>query len=301
MNRADLNTLSQFLAVARHRNFRRAAAELAMSTSTLSERVRDLEERMGVRLLNRTTRSTSLTEEGQRMFDRVGDAIAVLDDAVGHTGLHVGDSALSGLIRINGPAPALELRLMPLITSFLRAHPGVRFDIVSEGELVDVVERGFDAGVRYDDTLDQDVVAVRLGREQRMIIAGSPDYLERQGVPSSPDDLHDHACIAHRFARGNVLPWSLQRGAETTEFVPDGRLSVNTAAMARIGALDGVGLVYSFDDDLERDLEEGRLVRVLGDWTPPFPAPSLYFTERRLMPRAFRAFVDHVKRETREV
>ncbi|MEZ5522682.1 MAG: LysR substrate-binding domain-containing protein [Dokdonella sp.] len=241
-----------------------------------------------------------MTEEGQRLLDRVGDAIAVLDDAVGQAGLRAGDAALSGLIRINGPAPALELRLMPLVTSFLRAHPAVRFDIVSEGELVDVVERGFDAGVRYDETLEQDMVAVRLGRAQRMIIAGSPDYLERKGIPARPDDLRDHACIAHRFARGNLLPWSLQRDAETIEVNPDGRLRVNTAAMARIAALDGVGLVYAFDDDLERDLEDGRLICVLGDWTPPFPAPSLYFTERRLMPRAFRAFVDHIKRETRE-
>lgn len=299
MHRPDLNSILQFVVVARHLNFRRAAAELALSPSTLSERIRDLEDRMGVRLLNRSTRSTSLTEEGQRLLDRVADAIGVLDAAVDSAPALRGDTALAGRIRINGPAPALELRLMPLVTSFLEMHPGVRFDVIAQSELVDVVEAGFDAGVRYDETLAQDMVAVRLGRDQRMIVAAAPAYLGRSGLPLHPRDLTRHDCITHVFARGNPLPWSLQKGDEAITFNPDGRLHVNSTGIALIAARASLGLVYMFEEYIADDLADGRLVRVLDDWTPPFRAPSLYFTERRLMPAPLRAFVDHVKATAR--
>jgi DNA-binding transcriptional LysR family regulator len=300
MSRIDLNTLSQFAVVARHLNFRRAAAELAVAPSTLSERIRDLEDQLGVRLLNRTTRSASLTEEGQRLLDRTRDAITVLDETTGGLGSNQRDTALSGKLRINGPRPAVELRLMPLVISFLQQHPYVRIDVVSESELVDVVAAGFDAGVRYDEKLEQDMVAIKLGSDQRMIIAATPSYLAQRGTPVDPDDLTDHDCIGTVFAHGNVLPWSLESGESRIDFTPSDRLHVTTIEVGIMAARASLGLVYTFEDYVADDLASGRMVTVLDGWTPPFAGPSLYFSDRRLMPAALRAFVDHVKAETRK-
>lgn len=294
MSQIDLNALSHFAVVAKHLNFRRAAAELALSPSTLSDRIRDLEERMGVRLINRTTRSASLTEEGRRLLDQTRDALGVLEDAVGGGEPHVGEG-LTGRIRINGPRPAIELRLMPHVTSFMRANPGVRMEVVTQGDLVDVIAAGFDAGVRYEETLEQDMIAVSLGAEQRMIVAATPDYLERHGVPQHPRDLTRHSCIVTVFSGGNVLPWSLERDSEAHDISPPGRLAVNGIETALLAARASLGLIYTFDDYLEGDLARGDLLPVLEEWTPPFPGPVLYYYERRLMPPALRAFVDHVK------
>lgn len=289
----DLNALHQFTVLARHLNFRRAAAELGLSPSTLSERMRGLEARLGARLLNRSTRSVALTIAGERLLARVADAVAVLREAGVATGSD--PDALTGTVRINGPRPALELRLMPLVASFLARHPGVRMEIVAQGELIDIVAGGFDAGVRYDERLPPDMIAVRLGAAQRMVIVGHPAYLERRGRPVHPDELSGHECVPHVFARGNTLPWSLERDGREIEFLPGGQLlSANGLEIA--AARQGLGLAYTFEDYVAHDLETGRLESVLDDWTPPFPGPSLYLTERRLMPPALRAFVDHVKR-----
>ena len=301
MSRIDLNTLSQFAVVARHLNFSRAAAELAIAPSTLSERIRDLEDQLGLRLLNRTTRSAALTEEGKRLLDLIRDAITVLDEATRGMEFTNSASELSGKLRINGPRPAIELRLMPLVVSFLEKHPGIRIEIISQSELVDVVAAGFDAGVRYDETLAQDMVAVKLGADQRMIIAATPEYLARRTIPTHPNDLATHACIGTVFARGNILPWSLEKGKDTISFTPRDRLLVNSIEVALMAARASLGLIYTFDDYMTDDLASGRMVTVLEDWTPPFPGPSLYFSDRRLMPAALRAFVDHVKTETRKL
>ena len=184
---------------------------------------------------------------------------------------------------------------MPLVASFLALHPGVRIEAVSEGDLVDVVARGFDAGLRYDETLAQDMVAVRLGPDQRMLVAAAPEYLAARGTPLTPDDLAQHACITHVFGTGNTLPWSFEKDGKALDIRPQGRLAVNSSAAALVAARAGHGLVYAFDEYLAADLATGRLVQILGDWTPAFPGPSLYFTERRLMPPALRAFINHVK------
>ena len=299
MNRIDLNTLAQFAVVARHLNFRRAAAELGIPPSTLSERIRDLEDRLGLRLLNRSTRSVSLTDEGRRLRERTHDALVVLGEATDGALTGGGDAALTGRLRINGPRPAIELRLMPLVIPFLARHPGVRIEIVLESELVDVVAAGFDAGVRYEETLAQDMVAVSLGAPQRMIVAAAPEYLARQGTPRHPDDLAAQTCIGTVFARGNILPWTLEKDGQTRAFTPEDRLLFNSVEIALIAARASLGLVYTFEDYAAAELASGRLVAVLDDWTPPFPGPSLYFSGRRLMPAALRAFVDHVKAESR--
>ena len=250
---------------------------------------------MGVRLLNRSTRSVALTPEGERLLGRVADPLAVLREAAVPTGAD--PDALTGTIRINGPRPALELRLLPLALPFLARHPGVRMELVAQSELIDIVAGRFDAGVRYDERLAQDMIALRLGADQRMVVVGAPAYLDRRGRPAHPDDLAGHGCIAHVFANGATLPWSLERGGEAVEFLPRGQLALN--GLELVAARAGAGLAYVFLDHAAADLAAGRLETVLDDWTPPFPAPSLYYTERRLMPAALRAFVDHVGREGR--
>lgn len=297
MDRIDLNTLAQFVVLARHLNFRRAAAELGVAPSTLSERVRELEAQLGVRLLNRTTRSCALTDEGRHLVTRSADATEALDEAV--ASVRSGDDAIAGRIRVNGPQPAIELRLAPLVMSFLVDHPAARVDLVCQSDLVDIVAEGFDAGVRYDETLAQDMIRVRLGGPQRMVIVASPAYVERRGRPANPADLGSHECIGHVFAQGNALPWSLERGEEIVDFVPRGRLRVNEIDTAIVAARAGVGLAYTFDDYVAADVASGRLVTVLDDWTLPFEGPSLYYPERRLMSGTLRAFVDHVRVQTR--
>lgn len=291
MNHLDLNSLAQFVVVARHLNFRRAAAELGLAPSTLSERIRDLEAALDRRLLNRSTRSCALTDEGRRLLERVGDAIAVLDESVIAMGQD--SDVLTGTLRINGPRPALELRLLPLVASFLHIHPAVRIEMVTQNALIDVVAGGFDAGVRYDETLADDMIAVRLGPDQRMVIVGRPDYLDARGRPTHPDELAKHDCLAHVFANGTTLPWSLEHDGQIMEVFPRGRLKTSGAEV--IAARAGLGLAYTFDDYVARDIAAGELETVLDNWTPPFPGPSLYYTERRLMPPVLRAFVDHVK------
>ncbi|WP_127143954.1 LysR family transcriptional regulator [Pelagibacterium montanilacus] len=298
MRRPDLNILAQFVVVARHLNFRRAAKELAISPSTLSDRIRELEDQMGGRLFNRTTRSASLTDLGVTLLAQTADALAVLEDAANGIATGATQGQLVGKIRINGPRPALELCLMPLVVSFLAKNPGVRVEVVTQDELVDVVAGGFDAGVRYTEMLAQDMIAIGLGAEQRMVIAASPDYLKQNGTPRHPRDLLGHNCIGTVFATGNVLPWSLERQGEDVEFTPQSNLIVNSIENSLIGARASVGLVYTFEDYVVEDLATGRLVEVMPEWTPPFPGPSLYFSERRLMPPALRAFVDHVKEPT---
>ncbi|ETX27217.1 LysR family transcriptional regulator [Roseivivax isoporae] len=290
----DLNALAQFAVVARHLNFRRAAAELAVSPSTLSDRIRDLEEQLGTRLLNRTTRSAALTEEGQRLLERTRDALSVLEDATRGPGLAAAEG-VAGRLRINGPRPAIELRLMPHVAAFLERHPCVRMEVVAEADLVDVIAAGFDAGVRYEETLEQDMIAVRLGAPQRMIVAATPEYLARHGTPGHPRDLARHSCIVTVFSGGNVLPWSLAQDGEAHEIVPEGRLAVNSVETALAAARASLGLVYTFDDYVADDLASGALLPVLDDWTPAFPGPLLYYYDRRLMPPALRAFIDHVQ------
>lgn len=299
MIRPDLDSIGQFVVIARHLNFRRAAAEIGVAPSTLSERMRSLESQLDRRLFNRSTRSVALTAEGQRLLEAVADPLGRLDEALAGTGRD--PDVLSGTIRLNGPRPAVELQLMPHVSTFIERNPEVRFEIVTEGETVDVVAGGFDAGLRYEDLLEQDMIAVRIGPDQRMVIAGHADYLSSRGAPTQPADLSDHDCIVHRFGRGNRLPWSLERDGQTIEFQPEGRIVANAIETALQALRGGLGLGYVFEDYIAADLDHGTLATVLDDWTPAFSGPSLYYPDRRLLPPAFRAFVDHVKARVRAI
>jgi DNA-binding transcriptional LysR family regulator len=297
MDRLDLSALDSFAAVARHRNFRRAAVERGVSASTLSQAVRDLEARMGVRLLNRTTRSVAPTAAGAALLDRLGPALAEIGEAVSEA--RSAQSEPAGPLRINAPEPAVELVLAPLVNGFLAAHPAVRLEIVSETGLIDIVAEGYDAGVRWGESLAQDMVAVSLGPPQRYIVAAAPDLLARVGAPRHPRDLLDRPCLRNRFPSGAMPSWELEKAGEAIRVSPTGPLVANSPSTLVRAALDGLGFVSLFDGYLAPYLESGRLVEVLADWSEPFPGPFLYYPSRRTLPSALRAFVDYVQAQRR--
>ena len=225
MDRLDLHALDSFAAVARHRNFRRAAVERGVSASTLSQAVRELETRMGVRLLNRTTRSVALTDAGAALLKRLGPALTEIGEAV--TEARSAQAEPSGALRINAPEPAVDLVLAPIVADFLAAHPAVRVELVSETSFVDIVAAGYDAGVRWGESLAQDMVAVSLGTPQRYVVTAAPQLIARVGVPAHPRDLLERPCLRNRFPSGAVPPWEFERAGEVVRISPNGPLAVS--------------------------------------------------------------------------
>lgn len=289
MNLADLDAFS---AVARHRSFRRAAAERGVAPSSMSKSVRDLEARLGVRLLNRTTRSVAPTAAGQRLLDRLSPALSEIAAAVDQVGDEAGEPA--GTVRINAPEPAVELMLAPLVAAFLAAYPKVRLEIVAEAAFVDIVKAGFDAGVRWDESLAQDMIAVSLGAPQRYALVAAPEVIATYGAPSAPRDLLAKPCVRIRFPSGVMPAWEFERGGVTTKIEPEARLVTNSMSLMLTAALDGVGFCSAFEGQVREHIQAGRLVSVMEDWLPPFPAPFLYYPSRDV-PSALRAFIDFIK------
>lgn len=297
MDRLDLSALDSFAAVARHRNFRRAAVERGVSASTLSQAVRDLETRMGVRLLHRTTRSVALTEAGAGLLARLGPALSEIGEAVSEA--RSAQAEPSGTLRINAPEPAVELVLAPLVSAFLRRYPAVRVELVAETSLVDIVAAGYDAGVRWGESLAQDMVAVSLCPPQRYVLVATPDLVARLGAPEHPRDLLDRPCLRTRYPSGATPPWEFEKAGETVRVSPGGPLLANSIQMLVRAALDGLGFMLAFDGHVEAHVREGRLVEVMRDWCEPFPGPFLYYPSRRTLPSPLRAFVDFVQAERR--
>jgi DNA-binding transcriptional LysR family regulator len=302
MSDFDLRDLSAFIAVARTRNFRRAALEQNVSVSSLSQRLRDMEERLGVRLMNRTTRSVGLTEAGELLLARVGPAMSDVGDALDQVrGLR---GVPSGRLRINAPPPAIDLVLAPMAAPFLQAYPRIELEVVSDSSFVDIVAGGFDAGVRYGEHLEQDMIAVSLGPPQRYAVVASPQYVAQHGRPKHPRDLLDHACIRVRFGRGSMPDWEFEKAGRLVKVSPPGRLIVNYPGLARRAALDGIGFWPTFEGYVRDEVQSGALIRVLDDWCEPFPGPFLYYPSRRQLPSALAAFVAFVaewrKQESRK-
>jgi DNA-binding transcriptional LysR family regulator len=292
MSDLDLRDLDAFVAVARTRNFRRAAIEQRVSVSSLSQRLRDMEERLGVRLMNRTTRSVALTEAGELLLARVGPAISDVSDALDQVrGLR---DVPSGRLRINAPPPAIDLVLAPMAAPFLRAYPQVDLEIVGESAFVDIVDAGYDAGVRYGEHLAQDMIAISLGPPQRYAVVASREYVERHGRPKQPKDLLDHACIRTRFASGAMLDWEFEKAGRVVKVSPPAKLIATYLGLAMRAVHDGLGFWATFDGYVRDDVESGALVSVLDDWCAPFPGPFLYYPSRRQPPPALAAFVAFV-------
>jgi len=300
MTEPHLDDLAAFAAVARHRGYRGAAAIRGVSPSALSAAVRRLETRLGVRLLNRTTRSVAPTEAGTRLLERLAPALAEVAAALGGVGGPGGGP--SGTLRLNVNWVAVRTFLPPIVAGFLKAHPGVVVEVVAEDRFIDVLAAGFDAGVRYDDRLEQDMIAVPIGpRRQRYVAAAAPAYLRTRGRPRHPKELLGHACIRHRFTSGATPPWEFERGGKVVRVTPRGPLIASAAEFEISAACAGLGVIYTFEDFLAPALRARKLVPILEDWWQSFAGPFLYYPSRRLMPAPLRAFVDFVKARARAV
>lgn len=294
---AELQDLFAFLTVVEAGGFREGARTGGQSASGLSEAVRRLEARLGVRLLNRTTRSVAPTEAGQRLAERLKPALGEVSAA-----LDVVSSFRdrpSGTLRLNVPANVARLVLPPLITPFLKLYPDIRLEVVVEDSFVDVLAAGCDAGIRYGERLEQDMIALPIGpRTQRLALAASPAYLAERGMPRHPRDLLSHACLRGQFSGGAIPSWNFQRGEESLSLDPAGPLLVRTGASSDLlvsAALDGLGILRLFEDWLAPHLKSGALVPVLEEWWESFDGPFLYYPGRRHLPSPLRAFVEFVK------
>ncbi|WP_419897715.1 LysR family transcriptional regulator [Roseomonas sp. USHLN139] len=293
----DLGDLNAFLAVARARGFREAARLTGASASGLSEAVRRLEDGMGVRLLHRTTRSVTATEAGQRLLERLGPALAEVDAALDVVNGFRDRPA--GTLRLNVPVSATRLVLPAILPRFLAAFPEIRVELEVEDSFVDLVAARCDAGIRYDERLEQDMIALPIGpREQRFATVAAPAYLARHGVPQHPRDLLAHACLRGRFTSGAMPPWEFERDGEVVLVDPGGPLVVRIGAGTDLlveAALAGSGVLFLFEDWLRPHLDSGALVPVLEAWWQRFPGPFLYYPGRRLVPAPLRAFIDFLR------
>ena len=295
--KADPSDLNLFVAVARAGGFREGARATGASASRLSEAVRRLESRLGVRLFNRTTRSVILTEAGKGLLARLGPALAEIEAALDAVDGFRGRPA--GLLRLNVPGSAARLVLPGIVPSFLAAYPDVRLEVITDESFVDILAAGCDAGIRYEERLEQDMIAIPIGpRVQRYAVAASPAYLDRHGRPDHPRDLLRHACLRHRFAGRPLLPWEFERDGQVVRVDPAGPLIVQAgggADLAVEAAIAGTGIVALFEDWLRPHFASGALEPVLEPWWLRFSGPFLYYAGRRLVPPPLRAFVDFVK------
>lgn len=298
MRQADYAEYRAFAAVVRHGSFTLAAVHLGVSTSTLSQTIRKLEERLGKRLLNRTTRSVSPTERGERLAARLLPALDEL--AAATAGIGEAESEPSGRLRLNANRFAAIHIVAPLAARFLKRHPAVGLELVVDDALVDIVSGGFDAGVRLGERLENDMVAVRLGGDVRMIVVGSPGYLEERGTPATPWELAGHNCINMRWPTDrSPYRWEFARNGEEIRVPVGGSFVCDDPAARLLAAADGLGLACVFEHEAAARLTSGELVRVLDDWTPPFPGCFLYYPGRRHVGAALRAFIDHAKAHLR--
>ncbi|OJV01333.1 MAG: LysR family transcriptional regulator [Shinella sp. 65-6] len=290
MNRTQLSQLAVLAVVAETRSFRKAAAELAIAPSAVSHAVSALEASLGVRLLARTTRSVAPTEEGRLLLDTLAPALSDIGNVMETLSDRQGRPA--GPLRVTMPLIAAEDIVMPRLGAFLLAYPDIELELRTDDRFEDIVEKGFDAGLRLGEHLEADMVAVRVSGAWRGLIVGAPAYFEKHPKPLQPRDLMQHRCIRRRFSSGRLYRWELERDGRQVTVDVDGPLIVSDQRLMRAAAMDGAGLAYIFDQRVEEDIAAGRLVPVLEDWCPPFDGFSIYYPTRRQMRPALRAFVD---------
>ena len=299
MRGSEYAQLRAFVAVVEHGSFVRAAAHLGMSASALSQTIRQLEERLEVRLLNRTTRSVSPSDAGARLLLRLQPALNEVDAALAGIAQAPG-APPSGRLRINAPRVAAVHYLAPLLGPFLNTYPGVSLDIVTDERPVDVAGGGFDLGIRLGESLDDDLIAVELSGHLEMMVVASPAYLEQFGTPHTPHDLSEHQCLSFREASGGSLyPWDFERGGDRLAIAINGPLEVTEPEMLTRVVLEGAGIAYLFEHQVREHINSGRLVHLLAEWTPAFPGFYLYHLKQRHAEPALQAFVDFVKKPLR--
>ena len=296
MRQPNLGDVALFAAVVEAGGFRVAAQQRGLSASSLSDSIRRLERDLGVRLLHRTTRSVTPTEAGARLLTRLRPALAEIDAAVND--LDDGARPL-GTLRLNVPVPTARFVLPQLIPAFLARHPGINVEVTMDNTFVDILAAGYDAGVRYGEDLARDMIAVPIGpRRQRFVAAAAPAYLDAHGVPTHPRDLLAHRLIGHRFESGKVGVWEFERDGVTVRVPPQGPLLSSSHDLEVGAAVQGVGVIYTFEEHLRPALDRGELQPVLADWWQRFDGPFLYYHDRRLVPAPLRAFVEFLKAQS---
>lgn len=290
MEQLNLRELEAVIAIARRGTFRAAAIDLGMSTTALSHTIGRLEAGLGVRLFNRTTRSVSLTDAGRLFVQQVAPSLQDL-----HAALETVRSQReipSGTIRINAAPFAARAIISPLVLEFLRRYPEMNVDLVTEGKMVDIVNDGFDLGVRVAGLVPSDMIAVSLGRPQRHAVVGSPDYFAQHPKPVVPPDLLNHRCIRVRLPDGSLFRWRFEKDDEPVQIDVRGPITLDEAGLVRTSVLEGTGLGYTMEEEVLSEIRGGRLVRVLEDWTPPYPGLCLYYPGRRNLSAGVKAFLD---------
>lgn len=294
MKRDELGDLIGFLTVAEERSFTRAAAQLGTSQSSLSHTVRRLEERMGVRLLTRTTRNVAPTEAGEQLAETLRPAFNDIRGQI--DALSALRQQPAGTIRITSSRHPAEVILMPAAKRLMAEYPDINIEISIEQKFVDLVAERYDAGVRLGEQVEKDMIAVRIGPEMRMVVAGSPEYFARNPKPATPHDLLHHTCINLRLPTlGGLYTWEFERDGRPLNVRVEGQFTCNDVPMIVDAALSGIGLTCLPNDHLDQLVEEGRLIKVLEDWCPPFPGYQLYYPSRRLPSPAFTLLVDAIR------
>jgi DNA-binding transcriptional LysR family regulator len=293
MRSLRLDNLDAFASVVTCGGFRAAATERGVSSAALSQSIAALEGTLGLRLLNRTTRSVAPTEAGARLFERIVPALSDIRTAVDD--LDRLRETPSGTLRINAPGPAVDHVLCPLVFDFMRLYPEVKVELISDAAIIDIVQQGFDAGVRFGRQLEQDMIAVPLGPALRYAIVASPDYLRDRGVPLTPSDLMQFECIRRRFPGGSVASWEFEKDGERLEITPQGRLTLSSAYQELQAALSGQGIAHVFEDYARPHLDAGSLIELLSDWSPELPSWFLYYPNRRHQSAAMSALLQHIR------
>ena len=293
--KASLVELEAIAAVARHGGFRAAARELGMSSSALSHAVAALEERLSVRIFNRTTRSVTLSDAGERFVADIAPALAAIDTAIENAG--ISSATVSGTLRLNMAPGAARMLLVPLILEYGRRYPNVEVEIVTENALVDVIGKGFDAGVRLVEVVPADMVAIPILPTIRSLVVGSPGYFSNRSHPIVPSDLLRHRCIRARMASGRLYRWEFERRGQAVLIDAPGSLILDASDLMLSAALEGAGLAYISEPSVAAHIASGDLIPVLQDWSPPYPGLSLYFAQRRQMPARLRALIDLIREQ----
>jgi DNA-binding transcriptional LysR family regulator len=291
MARENLSDLVAFLAVARERSFTRAAAKLGVSQSALSHTIRGLEERLGLRLLTRTTRSVAQTEAGERLVRTIGPRFDEIEAEL--SALNEMREKPAGTIRITAGEHSAETILWPTLARLLPDYPDLNVEIIVDYGLTDIVAERYDAGVRLGEQVARDMIAVRIGPDMRMAVVGAASYFKRRPKPRTPEDLTRHSCVNLRLpTHGGLYPWEFEKGGREVKVRVEGQLVFNNAALRKNAALDGLGLAYLPEDQVRAELADGRLIRVLADWCHPFSGYHLYYPSRRQRTSAFSLLLD---------
>lgn len=298
MREPNLGDIALFASVVEAGGFRPAAQKRGMSASSLSDCVRRLESNVGVRLLNRTTRSVTATAAGERLLERLRPALLEIQSAFND----LDDDAHRpvGTIKLNVPVPVARYMLPDLLTRFLKLYPGVNVEVVMDNTFIDVIAAGYDAGVRYEESLAKDMIAVPIGpRRQRFVAAAAPAYLAARGTPHHPSELESHELLGHRFESGKVGIFEFEKDGRPFRIPPRGQLLTSSHDLKTSAAISGLGIIYTFEDFLREPLADGRLLPILEDWWQTFEGPYLYYHGRRHTPSPLRALVEFLKAEAR--